>query len=81
MIKEKLQGNATLHSNGWVKVDEIGRSGQPQPKSEAKERLIINASHLKKVTMVGLSHAILSMSTRTRELSKIIWAPHNSLEI
>jgi hypothetical protein len=55
-----------------LNIDEIGGS---ENSLSPKVRRKISGNHqrtgrLKKVMMLTLSHAILSMSTRTRELSK-----------
>jgi hypothetical protein len=55
-----------------LNIDEIGGSGNSlspkvrQKRSDNHQR----TGRLKKVMMLALSYAILSMSTRTRELSK-----------
>jgi hypothetical protein len=55
-----------------LNIDEIGGSGNSlSPKVRQKRSgNHQHTSHLKKVTMLALSHTILSMSTRTRKLSK-----------
>ena len=82
MIKDTLERNATLDRSGRLKVDEIGggeyslgpkmrwkRSGDHQ-----------RTSRLKKVVMLALNHAILSMSTRTRELRKSAMLSKNTTQ-
>jgi hypothetical protein len=70
--RKALERNTTLQSSRGLNIDEIGGSGNSlSPKVRQKR----SGNHqrtgrLKKVTMLALSHAILSMSTRTRELSK-----------
>jgi hypothetical protein len=57
-----------------LNIDKIGGSGNNlNPKVRQKRNgNYQHIGHLKKVSMLALSHAILSMSTRTRELSKSI---------
>jgi hypothetical protein len=70
--REMLERNTTLQSSRGLNIDEICGSGNSvSPKVRRKRR--DNHQHtscLKKVTMLTLSYAILSMSTRKRKLSK-----------
>jgi hypothetical protein len=70
--REMLERNTILQSSKGLNIDEICGSGNSlSPKVRWKRSSNHQRTgHLKKVTMLALSHAILSMSTRTRELSK-----------
>jgi hypothetical protein len=70
--KKALERNTTLQSSRRLNIDEIGGSeNNLSPKVRWKRSgNHQRTGHLKKVTMLALSHAILSPSTRTRELSK-----------
>jgi hypothetical protein len=67
-----LERNTTLQSNKMFNIDEIGGGGNnPSPKVRPERSHNHKCTiRLKKVIMLALSHTILTMSTRTRELSK-----------
>jgi hypothetical protein len=70
--KKALERNTTLQSSRGLNIDEIGGSGNSLGPKVRQKRCgnPQRTGRLKKVTMLALRHAILSMSTRTRELSK-----------
>jgi hypothetical protein len=70
--RETLERNTILQSSRVLNINEIGGSGNSLGPKVRRKRSD-NHQHtgrLKEVTMLALSHTILSMSTRTRELSK-----------
>jgi hypothetical protein len=72
MAREALERNTTLQSSSGLNIDEIGGSGNSLSPKVRRKRSGNHqrTSRLKKVTMLALSHTILSMSTTTRKLRK-----------
>jgi hypothetical protein len=70
--RKALERNTTLQSSRGLNIDKIGGSGNSLSPKVRRKRSDNHqrTGHLRKVTMLTLSHAILSMSTRTRKLSK-----------
>jgi hypothetical protein len=70
--RETLERNTTLQISRGLNINEIGGSGNSLSPKVRRKRSGNHqrTSRLKEVTMLALSHAILSMSTRIRELSK-----------
>jgi hypothetical protein len=72
VIRRTLERNTTLQSCRGLNIDEIGGRGNSLSLKVRQKRSSDHqcTSRLERVTMLVLGHAILSMSTRTRELSK-----------
>lgn len=81
-IKKMLERNAALWSSEWLNIDEIGESGNSLSAKVRRERGSDHqrTSSLKKVTMLALSHTVPSLSTRTRELSKVALLSKESMQ-
>jgi hypothetical protein len=70
--RKTLERNATLKGSRRLKVNEVSRcSNSLSPEMRRKRGSNHHSTgSLKNMTMLALSHTILSMSTRTRKLSK-----------
>jgi hypothetical protein len=72
VIIEALKGNGTLKGSRRLHINEIGRGRDsliPEMRQKIRKRSSSHTSTIKKMTILSLNHAILSMHTRTRELS------------
>jgi hypothetical protein len=81
--KNPLKMNGTLKSSRRLHINDIGR-GRGSLGPEMRQKIRSNhhrTSNLKKMTMLMLSHAILSMRTRTRELSESTMLSKNTTQM
>src|SRR4051812_19825897 len=83
MTRETLERNTTLQSGRGLNIDEIGRCRnnlRPEVRGKGSSDHHCTSS-LKKMTMLTFSHAILSMRTGTRELSKGALLSQNTTQV